>query len=787
MNFKHKILLFLILTSQVFGAFIYDDLLFVNDDDFIRLRGNSKTLDFYAHPSASESYELVFPAAKGTVSQALIIDSIIGNTVTLIAGTPGAVTPHDVTGATHTDAATGTVLRGDILTGQTGAPKWTRLGISSSIGTTLTKVVGTDGTDSGFRTLANFVLDFDSLLDHGNLESSSLDDADHNASYYTETELSSDTTGSSGASLIGLASISGSTFSTVQEMQNVFHSSGWVSGGVVTDNGGDTIAVTAGNGTIKATVGGASEILFFDWPANASMSVPANTTRYVGVEYNAGSPQLVVRTSDNFNSDTDFILSSLVNEASTIHLSDEKHAVGDHASKMIRRVFDTSPFARANRDGGLILGESGDNNRNLTMSAGTIWEKLNEFPIAAIDTSGGGGDTFDRYLRDGVSGNHTRQTSQTQWDNTQFDNNGVLTTLGNNKYAVQWYYIELDGEFVSVYGTAQYNAEALAENEAPPTDIPDRINLHAKLIGRIIFQKSDTVPQAVESVFTQTFNAAGVTDHTKLANIGNLTHAEIDTLIDNVTAGTVSASKAVIVDSDKDIKGIRNLDIGSGTPDVLTSDGTTALSTLFGGMDYINVNRTGISSLLIQGNDPIFWLVDTNGSSGERIFNMTVVNGLVNFQMRNDAGGFTGNFIRIVMSSGLVEIINSLNVADDLDVGGNFAINTNKFTVAAATGNTLVAGTLDVTGLASLDGGLDIGVNFSVNAATGNTQMADGTITGTFAHDGTEVGLFNTLPVTQRTHIVDADGTLADITTKFNTLLTYLENGGSGIGVINQP
>jgi len=30
-------------------------------------------------------------------------------------------------------------------------------------------------------------------------------------------------------------------------------------------------------------------------------------------------------------------------------------------------------------------------------------------------------------------------------------------------------------------------------------------------------------------------------------------------------------------------------------------------------------------------------------------------------------------------------------------------------------------------------------------------------------------------PVTPAAHIVDADGTLADITTKFNTLLTVLE------------
>ena len=404
-------------------------------------------------------------------------------------------------------------------------------------------------------------------------------------------------------------------------MQNVFHSSGWVNGGVVTDNGNDTIAVTAGTGTIKATVGGTSEILFFDWSANASMSVPVDTTRFVGVEYNAGSPQLVVRTSDNFNSDTDFILSSLVNEASTIHLSDEKHAVGDHASKMIRRVFETSPFARANRYGGLILGESGDNNRNLTMTAGTVWEKLNEFTLSDIDTSVGGGDTFDRYLTNGVGG-HTKQTGQTTWDNTQFDNSGTLTTLGNNKYAVQWFYIELDGEFVSVYGTAQYNAEASAENEAPPTDVPDRINLHARLIGRIIFRKSDTVPQEIESVFTQTFNAAGVTEHSNLASLAWTSSNHTGTVstiaaFDGTGAATEIAIGTDVQAYDADLDNLSGMQTNASAAlalltqtEVETLDGitsTTAELNLLDGVTQVVVDlRWNVSKLQYQTEDDVW-------------------------------------------------------------------------------------------------------------------------------------------------------------------------------------
>ena len=46
------------------------------------------------------------------------------------------------------------------------------------------------------------------------------------------------------------------------------------------------------------------------------------------------------------------------------------------------------------------------------------------------------------------------------------------------------------------------------------------------------------------------------------------------------------------------------------------------------------------------------------------------------------------------------------------------------------------------------------------------------------AVNSTGIGLFNTSPQAQQAHIIDADGQLADITTKFNTLLADLEGYG---------
>ena len=611
--------LIFLLTGTCFGTF--GDRELEVDGAKLIWNNNSQTFSISASGSMSESVDYVWPPADGSPGQAIITNGsgILSFTA------PSTSFTHDILSITHADTNVNAVTRGSIIYGNS-MPKWDELTISSTIGSALTKILGTDGTDSGFRTIANFALDIDGILDHGNLESSSLDDADHNASYYTETEIGSVNSSTSGSTLMGMATISGSTFSTLQHMQNLFHSTGWVSGGVVSDNGNDTVAVTAGTGVIKASAGTTQQILFFDWSLNNSLSVPVNTTRYVGVEYNVGSPQLVVRTTNNFDNDTDFILASLINESSTIHIQKEEHAVGDHANNMIQRLFDTMPFTRDNRSGGLILGESGDNNRNLTMTAGTVWEKLNEFSISAVDTSVGGGDTFDRYLTDGAGG-HTKQSAQTTWDNTQFDSSGTLTTLGNNKYAVQWYYIELDDDFVSVYGTAQYNTEAEAETEAPPTDIPDRISLHSKLIGRIVFQESDTVPQSIESVFTQTFTAAGITDHGNLAGLGDDDHTQY-LLADgtralagawdmnsqnltnvNIDSGTVDGITSLTVANSVDI-GNFTLTANGLTIDGTFTDGTMSIASgALSGVTTVGcgaITSTGILNVSLAGNAAIF-------------------------------------------------------------------------------------------------------------------------------------------------------------------------------------
>jgi hypothetical protein len=315
-----------------------------------------------------------------------------------------------------------------------------------------------------------------------------------------------------------MARIAGSTFSSVQQMQDTFHSTGWLSGGAMSDAGGADLDVADGTGLIRATDNRIAEILNMDWPQSLANAIPADTTRYVGIEYNAGSPQVVIKTTDVWNLNTEFPLGGVVNEGGTLHIFTRRHEVGDHANFMIQRMAETDRISRDDVTGGLILGETGT--RNPTMTAGALWTKLNRNVIAAIDTSVA--DTFDRYYRDG-GGGWTKEAAQTQWPNTQYDDgSGTLATLSGVRWSALYFYVELDGDLVMLYGQAQYTTAAGAELDSPPSTVPDRLVEHGTLIGRIIFQKN-AATGTPESVFVTLFTASGAVAHSDLSESGMAT------------------------------------------------------------------------------------------------------------------------------------------------------------------------------------------------------------------------------------------------------------------------
>lgn len=317
------------------------------------------------------------------------------------------------------------------------------------------------------------------------------------------------------ASSFLMARIAGSTFSTVQDLQNTFHSSGWLSGGGITDDGDGTITVAAGAGSIRATDSNTAEILFFDWSAEAGANVALTigSNNYIYVEYNGGAPQVISTISERADFNTNVLLATVFRENSTVlHLAEpQRHTVNDHPNLMILRLKDTFPFAHVS---GAMISEEGT--RNIAVTAGSFWEGLTAFTTGAVDTSAAG--TFDYYHSDPTTPSlFVKLSSRTQIDNLDYDDGSGTATLSNNRYGVHWVYVESDGGYIVVYGVGDYTL-AQAEDAATLAAIPPRIQVDGRLIGKIIIQKSASTFTSIESFFDTEFQGSAPTDHESLIN-----------------------------------------------------------------------------------------------------------------------------------------------------------------------------------------------------------------------------------------------------------------------------
>lgn len=414
-----------------------------------------------------------------------------------------------------------------------------------------------------------------------------------------ETLLNNDDSGQT----LTLARVGASTYSTIQHMQDIFHSAGWTTGGAITDAGGGNVDVAAGTGFIRTAGTRTSTLAYFDWGASAGNAIPANTVRYIGVEYNAGTPQVVVSTTDDWDNLQEFALGTVVNQAGTLYISQNEHAVGDHAGMMIDRAYQTMTFERDNKSGGLILGESADANRYITMTAGAIWSRLNRFAVSAIDTDPGGGADSVTSFYTADSGATWTAAAITAWPFTNYNDitAGLTALTNNNRWANLWFYASINDALYMVYGQAEYPTAAQAEDEGAPSVVPPAVSNGALLVGRITFRKSTTPATSVASAFSVTFANTAATDHGNLAGLTDDDHTQY-LLVDGtraMTGGITLADNAAATAS------------VSGAPWQLTSYETTVSETPI----IFNINADYSSS-----TDYLLEIYDNTGAAAARRF-----------------------------------------------------------------------------------------------------------------------------------------------------------------------
>lgn len=317
-----------------------------------------------------------------------------------------------------------------------------------------------------------------------------------------ETQLAALPPNGINASDVDMQAVGTPTYPTLQDMNNQYHSSGWITGGGFTASGGGaTLDVAAGSGWIKSSQGDLSPLLTFDWPEALSLPLIDNSFNYIYVEYNGGVPQVVSTGIERTDYDTNILLGGVYREGLVQHVSTHiRWTVANHASTMIKRLHETAPFARAS--GGIVT-ETGT--RNIAVTAGVFWEGLNRFTTSAKDTSVA--DTISCWYRDGVGG--WTETTTAQINNTQYDNGtGTLANLSNNKYGVHWIYIASDSDIHCVYGQGDYTL-AEAESAAAPSSFPDHFNKHVRLAAKIVIQQNAATFTSISSAFSTSFATGG--------------------------------------------------------------------------------------------------------------------------------------------------------------------------------------------------------------------------------------------------------------------------------------
>lgn len=342
------------------------------------------------------------------------------------------------------------------------------------------------------------------------------DSGDATIHYHASDRARANHTGVQGATTVELLEIGTATYDDIQDWSNSIQSSGVISGGVITDGGSGTIDVSAITGIIKSTDSVTGTNYFFDLGSSSGIALTDNYTNYVYIDYNSGSPQIVVSTSNIANGHTTFNLGKVFREGTSLDIIPSGLNIYDFSKRIQQHHLEE---ASLHFTSGAIVGETGT--RNISITAGVLYAGLNRIITDAIDTSVA--DTFEYYYYNGAA---WIKSDQTQINNTQYNNIATgLATLSNNKYGVHWVYKGSNSNTYVIYGQGDYTL-AEAESAQPPSSLPSHVQDFGVLRAKIIILKSAATFLEIESVTDINFTSTSPSNHNDLSGLQGGTAGE---------------------------------------------------------------------------------------------------------------------------------------------------------------------------------------------------------------------------------------------------------------------
>ena len=290
----------------------------------------------------------------------------------------------------------------------------------------------------------------------------------------------------------------------------------------------------------------------------------------------------------------------------------------------------------------------------------------------------------------------------------------------------------------------------------------------------------------------------------KLIDISDVGDITLTSLTDSTTALSIknqSLDSVLIIDTVNDRVGIMK------TPTVaLDVYGKALFQSATNAVDAFKIVNSAGSALLIANTSGYSLGIGTSTPTFRPLHIVDSLNGTIGISLKNTTAGnaaqarmeFESESAKAWMSiysasHATAEYADRFTFfADSTCSGMNFAVQSASASMRFQTGgftSTYDRIYLDGVGNIGFFGANTFGITAVKTIAIKLGTAPTTNITDQFAFYGADIVAGNTAPhfrtesgqiikLYQQAHIIDADGTLADITTKFNTLLSYFENTG---------
>jgi len=263
---------------------------------------------------------------------------------------------------------------------------------------------------------------------------------------------------------------------------------------------------------------------------------------------------------------------------------------------------------------------------------------------------------------------------------------------------------------------------------------------------------------ATSGTFSSTLGVTGAATFSSTADVSGNFSVNTNKFTVNATSGNTAVAGTLGVTGNTTLSGTLGV-TGNAT---LSGTATVTGDATFGGNVIINGSTTSATEYFRitdgAGTPVTKFLVDTSSGnttiSGALGAGNTTVTGTLNVSGNSTLAGLTattGSFSSTLGVTGNTTIGGTLGVtgtstlaalsattgsfSSTLSSTGDFAVNSTKFTVAASSGNTAVAGSLNVTGATSLSSTLGVTGNATFSGTTSTTGAATFSSTAAVAGD----------------------------------------------------